>query len=417
MKSKVNELISFILVILTLIIMIVFSFIITYSNRYLDLYSYFIIGIGLLALLNSIFNKTIKFEFNKYEILILIMMIFTILSLPSSINIKIALFGAPSRNEGLFVILSYYLLFLNSLNIKNNKYIKIIIYSILSIGLINIIYGIFQTDLIKTNLNIVNKWYYAKGLLGNSMYFGTLMCICTSLILGIFIKSNSIKIVNLILLVFFIFGSFLSGSMATFVSLILVLIFVLYDLIKTKKDRKKQIIRFIICILIGILFLFLESYRNSNLNNDVNELLNEASSALKGNVSDNFGTGRIYIWKNTISKIKENLLFGVGIDNFKYAFSPYLIDNVSGLVVDKAHNDYLQKILCEGILSGIMFIVLLLTIFFSNINKIKNKYKYGLFLSFICYSIQAFFSISVTRVALIYFILMGILASEENNEN
>ena len=41
---------------------------------------------------------------------------------------------------------------------------------------------------------------------------------------------------------------------------------------------------------------------------------------LKGDVKDNFGTGRIYIWKNTLKVVPENMENGVGIDNFYYAF-------------------------------------------------------------------------------------------------
>jgi len=423
-KNKITEIISFSLVIITLVVMLICSFSVSYNKFNLRDYSFILIGIGIIALINYIITKIKNLKFNKYEIFIFILILFALLSLINAIDIETALFGLPNRNEGLFVILTYYLLFLNSLNIKKVKYIKIIIYSILFIGLINVIYGLFQVSIIETNLDIVGKWHYTKGLLGNSMYFGTLMCITTPICLGGFIKTDDkkTKILNLILLIIFLFGSFLSGAMATFVSLIVIFLLVIFDTILVFKRNKTkgefQVIYLILCIVLFGTLLLIENVRNNSLNSDVNELFSQVTDVASGKIESNFGTGRIYIWKNTIEKIKDNSLTGVGIDNFKYAFDPYLIDLISNTVVTKAHNDYLQKMLCEGIFSGITFIAFLLYIFFKNIRNYKNYYHYGLFLAFTCYSVQAFFSISVTRVAPIYFILMGLVVSMLlNNSN
>ena len=203
--------------------------------------------------------------------------------------------------------------------------------------------------------------------------------------------------------------------MATFVSLIVIFLLVIFDTILVFKRNKTkgefQVIYLILCIVLFGTLLLIENVRNNSLNSDVNELFSQVTDVASGKIESNFGTGRIYIWKNTIEKIKDNYLTGVGIDNFKYAFDPYLIDLISNTVVTKAHNDYLQKMLCEGIFSGFIFIAFLLYIFFNNIRNYKNHYHYGLFLAFTCYSVQAFFSISVTRVAPIYFILMGLVVS------
>ena len=167
-------------------------------------------------------------------------------------------------------------------------------------------------------------------------------------------------------------------------------------------------------IITVILFLFL-SYRITHLREDILELKKETTSIKEGEVTDNFGTGRIYIWKNTLEKIQENYLFGVGIDNFSLAFDNSLIDGISGFMVDKAHNEYLQIMLCEGVIKGILYIVFLLIIFFKNLVKKKDKLTFALFLSFTCYCIQAFFNISVTRVFPLFFIILGLLISDSYN--
>ena len=71
----------------------------------------------------------------------------------------------------------------------------------------------------------------------------------------------------------------------------------------------------------------------------------------------------------------------------------------------------------EGIFKCITYIIFLVWIFFKGIYVIIKSNKVeplliGLFLSFVGYSIQAFFNISVTRVAPIFFIICGLLLGQ-----
>ena len=343
------------------------------------------------------------------------MMILSCLSLINAINVQDAIFGKINRREGLLAWLTYDLTILNCINIKNKKYLILIIIFICLYSLINIFYGLFQVKLLTTNLFIIkNGWYYARGFLGNSMYFGTLMSIFYGLILGLFIKSdfNIKKIILFILLFIASLGIILSGAMSAIVALIVtyavVLFQVVINIIKKKKNSLFELLFLIISIIsFGIVFVSYSSFDN-HLSKDLFEFKDETKSVSKGKVDDNFGTGRIYIWKKTIEKIKDAPITGYGIDNFRNAFNSKLIDS-HNLIVDKAHNDYLQKMLCEGIISGIVFIIFLLIIFFKLLFKNLSPIYYGLFLAFTSYSIQAFFNISVTRVAPIYFIIIGLL--------
>ena len=106
------------------------------------------------------------------------------------------------------------------------------------------------------------------------------------------------------------------------------------------------------------------------------------------------------------------MIFGVGVDNLYYSFEPRLVDPVSGYSVDKAHNDYLQKLVCEGIFSFICYVVLLIIIVLDNFRS-KDKIRMVLFLGFFAYITQIFFSISVIRVSPVYWIILGLLMSNE----
>lgn len=405
---------KFISILLTIILIIISSIRITYFK--MDLYDfslYFIIN-GVFGLIIYILSH-LKTKISKIEIFIYILMFLTILSLINCLDINTCLFGNTNRYEGLFVILTYYILLLNSLTLKNKKYTRIIIYFILLYGFLNIVYGMLQTNLINHSLRIKNTFYYARGFVGNSMFFGSLVCICYSLILGFIIKCNNVKklIILYILLIIYMIGAIISGSLACILSISLIHLLVIIDsIILIKKDKYKGLFSLINIILISIISIFmflLISIKIPFLKDDILVFFKESKSISEGVSNNNFGTGRIYIWKNTLSKIKENYLFGVGIDNFANAFDNKLIDGISGFVVDKAHNEYLQIMLCEGVIKGILYIVFLLLIFFKSFKKEKNSLSYGLFLAFTSYSIQAFFGISVTRVAPIFFIITGLL--------
>ena len=414
--KKVLEFINIIFIILLFILIINSSFRITYNMNYnLNDYSKYFSIFGIIELILYIVSKIKNFKFNKLEIIVIILMILSCLSIFTSINIEDCLFGKINRREGLFVILTYYLLILNCMNIRNKKYIIVIIILISLFSLINIIYGLFQVGIINSNLDIKNKWYYARGLLGNSMYFGTLMSIFYGLILGLFIKVNNInkKIILFVLLLIASLGIIMSGAMSSIISVIIIYLVILIEsivLVIKRNNYGKYLLKILIISIILFISIFkLYSINNNNLKNDLLEVKNQTNSISKGNVSDNFGTGRVYIWKNTINKIIEHKGIGVGVDNFRNAFDSKLLDPISGYIVDKAHNDYLQKMLCEGVIAGLLFIIFLLFIFFKLLLKNINSIYYGLFLSFTMYSVQAFFNISVTRVAPIYFIIIGLL--------
>lgn len=425
MKEKTLEFLNFILVIMLLIVMFVSSLLLTFSRSFtLKDYSFCLIIIGIIGLITYIVGKIKNFKFTKFEIVIFILMAFSILSLFTAININDALFGKVNRREGLFVVLTYYILALNCMSIKNRKYIKIIFISICLYAFMNILYGLFHARILETTFFPVKKTWrnYAAGFLGNSMYFGTLMSIFYGLSIGLFMKISGIKkkIVSYILVLISSLGLIISGAMSAFVAAIFINLVMLYhivtEFIKKEKDWFYHLLLLTFCFLSFVLILLIICHKNTYLKNDIYELIGETKLIVTGTVKEDYGTGRIHIWKNTIDKIIERGGIGVGVDNYYNAFDGKLIDIKTNLRVDKAHNDYLQKILCEGIISGIVFVIFLCVIFFKCLSKNLSSIYYGLYLAFTSYSVQAFFNISVTRVAPIYFIIIGLLLGINNEK-
>ncbi len=417
MREKVFEFINILLISLLFVLIISSSIRLTYTSYNLKDYSFYLMINGIIGLLLYITSKIKNFKFNKYEIIIIIMMILSCLSLLTAININDALFGKINRREGLFVILTYDILMLNCLSIKDKKYIKLIICYIFIYSLINIYYGLYQVGIFNNphSFKVLDSWKYARGFLGNSMYFGTLMSIFYGISLGIFIKLKVgiKKFISFVILIISSLGIIMSGAMSSLLSVIVLYLVILVQCIRLMIKKNQHGKHYLICLIISLItfvdVFMIHTINHPEIRKDLQELVGETEHISEGIIEDSYGTGRIYIWKNTINKIIEHKGIGVGIDNFRNAFDSKLVDSKSKGIVDKAHNDYLQKMLCEGVIPGILFIVFLLMIFTKLFFSELNTSYYGLFLAFTSYSVQAFFNISVTRVAPIYFIIIGLL--------
>ena len=417
MKTKVIESLSFLSIILVIILVIVSSIRINYGDLSLQDYSMYLYINGGFGLLLYIFSKIKNLKFNKYEIMVFVMILLSCLSLIHAIDFNTAIFGKINRYEGLLVWISYYIFILNAMNIKSRKYLITIILFIFLYAIINIFYGFYQVGVLETPklFKVFHIWHYASGFLGNSMYFGSLSTIFYGLVLGLFITVKKLLNKGFILPFLFIssIGIIMSGAMSSIVSVIIIFIICLIKtiILIVKKFNKSlhYLMSLIVAVLIFISMFLIYTVNHPNIKNDITELLGQTKSSIEGKIEKEYGTGRVYIWSETIKKIKTVPITGVGIDNFRNAFNSKLIDQISKNIVDKAHNDYLQKALCEGIISGIVFIIFLLFIFFKGIYSKLSSIYCGILIAFTNYSIQAFFNISITRVAPIYFILIGLL--------
>ena len=72
-----------------------------------------------------------------------------------------------------------------------------------------------------------------------------------------------------------------------------------------------------------------------------------------GNFDDNFGSKRLFTWKRTLKLAGKHPIFGSGPDTFcnvfKEAYGEESEKFFGGRNLDKAHNEYLQLLICSGI--------------------------------------------------------------------
>lgn len=364
-----------------------------------------------------------KYKFEKIDIFLGLLILFGIIATVFAKNINISLYGYWKRYEGFLQLLYYYSLMCLATNISDDKYKKKIIKFIFSFSVINVFICFLQVyDVLrfvpigKRNLQL------GQGLMGNSNFFGSYMVLCMGISIGLFLysKNGYIKsIISLLLCLLFFSGLLmsdaLSGMVGLFIICLLILIYFIYLCVKridVKMNVIKHVILFFSCLVV---FFILTCTNGTIIGKDIMNFSKETSEIAKGNTSDDFGSGRMFIWKNTIKVVPKYLLHGVGVDNFCNAFEyPLYRETSHGKITyfDKAHNEYLQKLICEGLLSCVTYIFMLFVIFVKAIKKnIKNPnyISIGLLFAFVGYSVQAFFNISVIEVAPLFWIMIGLL--------
>ena len=409
-----------------LIINVAWVFLGMFSNYYFKFaYHSFSTSYVLLFVFNFIIifllNIFRKIKFDKIDVFLVLLVVFGIIATVFSGNISISLYGWWRRFEGFFQLLYYYSLMYLCSTVLIDKYKKWIIRFILIFGLLNVFVSVLQIfDILKFIPIPYRGNTLGNGFTINSNFFGSYMILCLGLSIGLFLFNSSKRysIIRFIVCICFYVGlllsSALSGMVGLFFVMLLIGIYFIY-LFKKKFDKHlffKSLILFISCICVSVC---LTLSNKTLMFGDVKRLSAETKEIAKGNLDDSYGSFRLYIWKNTLKVVPRHLLHGVGIDNFYSAFGDLPLFMKFGDEIyycDKAHNEYLQKLVCEGIFSCLTYIGMLFVIFFSSVKRIlseKNHITIALLLSFCGYCVQAFFNISVIEVAPLFWIVCGLL--------
>jgi len=335
-----------------------------------------------------------EFKITCTDFLTYVLIFLAILSTVFSINVSISIIGENGRYEGLLSLLTYYLLFLNVKNIKNEKYKKNILKVFLWISIFQVVYSILQ---VYTKIPYVVRFsikHMGMGLFGNPNFFGSYMVMSSLILLIIYLLKGDKKYLIYTSICFI--GLCLASSTGPFLGFFLAFLF--FIIVFFKKINFYRLILAII-LLIGLFFLVDNTVTiiHTNISDDYNII-----KELKNTKKVFLGNGRLNVWIRSLSIVKDYFWIGSGLDTFKLVYPQ---EGMS--LFDKAHNVYLQMLITNGIFSLIAYCSLCLNIFIKGL-KFKNQYAIAILTAFIGYSIQAFANISVIDVAPIFFIILGL---------
>ena len=390
------------------------------TSLYTTYFTFIIYLIGIFGILLYVIyfiklKKDNKFNIKRFipELLIIILLIISIISTIFSSNPHLSLYGEGYRKEGLIVYIMYIGILLLASIIKNNKYMKYVLKSIIVSGLFITILPLLKDNF--TFLNFVNVFC-------NTNHYGYYLMINVMLSLFMFIDNKQIikKIFYLIIYIFFIyiliknntFGCYLAISISLFCLLI-------YSLIK-----KYQRINVIIVILIFIITSFCVSYFDIKIGErvyfkDTTGLISNNFKSIKEDISgianndekvtNKAGSGRGLLWKEAINYTLEHPIIGGGMENLRNHY--YEISKENKVTFnDRPHNIILQVSSFIGIPGAIIYLSLILYVAISNLKIMKNDTIHiMIYFTAMCYFISSMFGNSMYYTSPYFIILLGLL--------
>lgn len=155
----------------------------------------------------------------------------------------------------------------------------------------------------------------------------------------------------------------------------------------------------------GLIFLFCY--------NGDNRLLQEASDLLHGNLTDEAGTYRGYIWKGAMALIAQSPILGGGPGCFITRFAPfnegYQAVSNTDVMVDFAHNDFLNIGVCTGLVGLGLYVAFLVALVVRCLRAIKHCPVLLILLAGILgYLAYSFFVFSIAIVSPLFWVMAGV---------
>ena len=345
----------------------------------------------------------------------------------------ISLYGTRLRTEGLLTLVSYYVIFLGASVLRDIKYRRWILYLFLVLGCAVAIWGVLQF----TSLIDVSTYPgMAEMPMRNPNFYGSFAVLLTGVGMGgYFVYSNKSEVTHpyrgwtrpvwYILVLFGYAACIASSSTLVYVGLIMMLL--LYFYLELVSRRKKFLPLLWLVVGLVVMIVLFNLVRQGAVIGEITSVGKQIKE--EGSVfGDSVGTLRMLIWKRTVALLPEFWLFGCGIE----LLIDHCFDYAKGGMLhafDRAHNEYLNLWVTEGIFALVIYLVFLFALFLPGIAMfMKNKKngemrhvgdevsKIALF-AFFGYIAQAFFNNSVVQVAPYFWMICGLLYSRKRNVN
>lgn len=338
-------------------------------------------------------------------------------------NKDLAIWGDDGRNEGIFALLGYYLVFFFATRLKKEER-KWIIYALCLLGVVTTVTGILQF------FDIYNPHHFWRFLnmayipMGNPNFYGSFAVMFSGIAMAgalLYEKESNVfhpfgwmnQVFWYALSAISFITCIVADSSLCYVGIAMMFLLMIFLEIINKKHRFLRI-AFLLILLVAMLLLFNLLSHGKVLGElfSVGKQISNAESIF----SDEVGTGRMEMWKNGLKLLPSCWLFGCGIENLLGIYTSNFGPKADGRVTDKVHNEYLNLWLTEGTFALVFYLVFLFALFVPGIvyHVKSDKYEQDevakiAFIAFFGYIAQAFFNISVIQVAPYFWMICGLL--------
>ena len=384
---------------------------------------YVVSAIGVVGIVLSICS-IMKRKDNLYitDYLFLLLILFAALSLAFSKDIGESLYGF-GYEEFIVHFFAYFSLMLAATMINDEVRRKRILMAFLGVIVGHSLVGVFQTmnicmspcflrlDRHKIGKDIV--W----GLTQHPNWYGglsTLFCACSA---GLFLFTENNRRRNLYLCINIVsfYTLLCAEARLAWVGTISYVVFyaISIAIAKEKKLWKRYGVLLISMVAVILFVIFVCG--------GILERINRSSSELQSSNVEGVASGRIYLWRYALESVPDNWMFGVGLDNLKYAFTSNPRYKPGDWYNAKAHNEYIHYLATQGVFQFITYMTLLVYAVVRAVKTVlhtedkSNKYITWIFLGmFAAYSAQAMFNSSVINIAPYFWITIGMCVPLKN---
>lgn len=386
-----------------------------YNARFL-----FLLFIMLLALPLIIFNPSYLFSKRHESIelkLLVIYYLFALISIFFATDKFSAIVGGY-RLEGIILISIYMIIYLAS--IKITKLSKVMIMTVLYSATIICIHAIMQKykiDPFPASMYMDGFYGLAFSTMGNPNFLGSFIAILLPFSIYMYMEKNYKYALPIYTVLFFaLLCSRTRGAWIGAFSSIMIYLFIKYRYLEFTKDNKSKLINVLIASIASIIIIALNDqfdfiFRFLSIFFDFSNFLKDKPNPSSG------GYIRLVIWGRVWEIIKQNPVFGIGLENLGQViennYREYMIQKVGyDQFYDMAHNEYLHIAVTTGIPSLIAYLGFVFIALKKSISRIKES---DLYLP-VTASLIGFFTLSMFNNSLIMFeylvwILLGIAAA------
>ena len=299
--------------------------------------------------------STIRNLLSKYHfIFYLSFLCFVLLSFLTSNNISLSVVDGSRIIITFLSIINFYI-FLKKYNVKLialSKLISVILFIELFFSLRVLLDFIIFNDIQLLDYNKLTPTLL--GISGNRNVLAFDLVFKLIFVFYAYIKTKSIdKYLYLILFFLTAVLLFLLSSRGALIIFIFVSMLFLFYTLRSKLYLKLFFLFPLLCALVSV------SYLNANR-------YNIAAKVSSVGLSDESTTHRIFLYENALDYISHNPFIGCGIGNWKVESLPYWKDRLSGYTIPyHAHNDFLELSTEIGLLGGISYLFIFISILFT----------------------------------------------------
>jgi O-antigen ligase len=348
----------------------------------------------------------------KHFVVWLLLIIIMFISFLQSVNII----------ESIVVINRWFVIFICALMTtflieRDKKMIDLIAYISIIVAAINVLECIIPYYVCEVYVS-QRRNLMLNGCYGNKNIFSVAMLLKLPFLYYAFFKFRKFWKWFALALVFLIaFCLVILSTRTSFIGLFIQIISLTVFIIISQKRRKWKSFLIILIALFGLVCgnQFITFNYNHYAKKDVENfytLNSRFESIAEGN-----SKGRLKIWKNTLTIIKENPLLGYGIGNHKFAImKAEAPQKINWVVSDHAHNDYLEmwsELGLFGLVCYLSFAVLciILSAKYAVSKRTDEAYRWVSFMALLCfltYFNEAMFNFPAERACTQMYLAIGI---------